>query len=383
MKITNLQTLCLSRLHEPERQWFTSRFRVVKADCAIVIIQTDEGLTGIGEACAYGVPSFIRNWVERLSPLLIGRNPLDPGLAPHPNGRKASYDCAVAGIDAALWDIRGKWEGKPVAKLLSGHALDRVTLYASGGVNYDWDNHPESLIDEVMGYTAQGYKACKVRIGSDWSWSGVTVDRFLGLMGDLAAQARGKIGLMVDGNQRLNEEQALIVAKELDRLGFIWLEEPIPQDQIDGYARLNRAVELPVTGGEQYTTVEQFVPYLEKQAYKIVQPDAGWCGLSEGMRIAEMADHYGAGLCPHNWHNGLMTVANAHFVAALPRPKYLELCMVQGPLQWGILANPPIIRDGVLEIPQAPGLGVDLAEGLAEKFPYIEGAYGIQVDRWV
>ena len=383
MKITQLQTLCLSRLHEPERQWFTARYRVVKADCAVVVIETDEGLAGIGEACAYGVPSFIREWVERYSPLLVGRDPLDPHSVPHPNGRKASHDCAVAGIDAALWDIRGKWEGKPVAQLLSDLALDRVTLYASGGVNYDWDNHPESLIDEVMGYATQGYKACKVRIGSEWSWSGMTVERFLGLMRELAACAEGKMGLMVDGNQRLNEEQALVVARELERLGFIWLEEPIPQDQIDGYARLNAAVGIPVTGGEQYTTVEQFIPYLEKKAYRIAQPDVGWCGISEGVRIAELAERYGATVCPHNWHNGLMTMANAHYVAALPQPKYLELCMAQGPLQWGILADPPAIRNGCLEIPQAPGLGVSLAEDVAEKFPYIEGAYGIQVDRWV
>lgn len=381
MKITNIHTLCLSRLHEPERQWFTARYRVVKADCAIVVVQTDEGVTGIGEACAYGVPTLIRGWVERLLPLLVGKNPLDPCLAPHPNGRSSSHDCAVAGIDAALWDIRGKWLGKPVAKLLSESSLERVKLYASGGVNYDWDNHPESLIDEVMGYARQGYKACKIRLGSDWAWSGVTVERFLGLMRDLSDCVAGKLQLMVDGNQRLTEEQALPIARELERLEFAWFEEPIPQAQIDGYARLNAAVNIPVTGGEQYTTVEQFVPYLEKKAYKIVQPDVGWCGITEGMRIAEMADHYGATVCPHNWHNGLMTMANAHYVAALPHPKLLELCMAQGPLQWGILSNPPAIHDGYLDIPPAPGLGVELAEGVAEKFPYIEGAYGIEVSR--
>lgn len=381
MKITNIHTLCLSRLHEPERQWFTARYRVVKADCAIVVVQTDEGVTGIGEACAYGVPTLIRGWVERLLPLLVGKNPLDPCLAPHPNGRSSPHDCAVAGIDAALWDIRGKWQGKPVAKLLSESSLERVKLYASGGVNYDWDNHPESLIDEVMGYARQGYKACKIRLGSDWAWSGVTVERFLGLMRDLSDCVAGKLQLMVDGNQRLTEEQALPIARELERLEFAWFEEPIPQAQIDGYARLNAAVNIPVTGGEQYTTVEQFVPYLEKKAYKIVQPDVGWCGITEGMRIAEMADHYGATVCPHNWHNGLMTMANAHYVAALPHPKLLELCMAQGPLQWGILSNPPAIHDGYLDIPPAPGLGVELAEGVAEKFPYIEGAYGIEVSR--
>jgi L-alanine-DL-glutamate epimerase-like enolase superfamily enzyme len=186
---------------------------------------------------------------------------------------------------------------------------------------------------------------------------------------------------MLDGNQRLTEDQALAITKELARLGFTWFEEPIPMADIDGYARLNRATDLPITGGEQFTTVEQFRPYLEKGAYSIVQPDAGWCGISEALRIAEVAHRYGVDLCPHNWHNGLMTLANAHLVAALPNPRLLELCMIQGPLQWGILAQPPLIRDGWLELPERPGLGVTLAEDLAGRFPYIEGNYYITVER--
>ena len=86
-------------------------------------------------------------------------------------------------------------------------------------------------------------------------------------------------------------------------------------------------------------------------------------------------------MCPHNWHNGLMLMANAHLVAALPEPKVLEQCMIQGPLQWEILREKPVIQDGYLELPDTPGLGVDIADDLEERFPYIEGSYGVRVER--
>jgi L-alanine-DL-glutamate epimerase-like enolase superfamily enzyme len=187
--------------------------------------------------------------------------------------------------------------------------------------------------------------------------------------------------LMLDGNCRFGEEQALSIAVELDRLGFAWFEEPIPRDDVAAYARLNAAVTMPITGGECFSTLEQFRPYLESEALGIVQPDTGLCGITEGMRIAEMAYRYGLDLCPHSWHNGLMAMQHAHFVAALPNPRVLELCRVQGPLQWEVLAEKPIIEDGWLVLPETPGLGVKLGEDLGARFPYIEGGYGIRVER--
>ena len=180
---------------------------------------------------------------------------------------------------------------------------------------------------------------------------------------------------------RLAEEQALAIGQKLDALGFAWFEEPIPAAEIDGYARLCAALETPVTGGESLTTLEQFRPYLERHAYDIVQPDVGLCGISEAMRIAQVAHRYGVDLCPHSWHNGLMAVENAHLVAALPHPRVLELCMIQGPLQWAILAERPLVEDGWLSLPTGPGLGVRLAEDLEERYPYIEGHYAVQVTR--
>jgi len=384
MKITAIQTLCLSRPHEPERQWFTASFRAIKADCTLVIIDTDEGIRGIGEACSYGVPPRIREEVARLTPGLLGRDPLDPAVNPAPVGGNVAFDTAVAGIDAALWDIRGKDAGRRVAELLADPGrppLERVRLYASSGCRYDWDHRPESVIDEALGYVEEGYTAYKMRLGTDWRWSGVTVERFLALMRGVMEAVGDRMEVMVDGNQRLTFEEALPMARGLDELGCAWLEEPIPQADIDGYARLNEAVALPITGGEQYTTVQQYEPYWERGAYAIVQADGGWCGLTEGMKIARRAAEWGVGMCPHNWHNGLMTMANAHLVAALPEPKVLELCMIQGPLQWEILREPPVIRDGYLELPDAPGLGVELADDLEDRFPYVEGSYGARLER--
>jgi len=348
MKITGVRTICLSRMHERERQWVTARYRTIKADCAIVVIETDEGLTGIGEACAYGWPRTIESWVAWFAPTLLGRDPRDRAIVPHPDhGTLRPYSCAVAGIDCALWDLRGKIAGKRVAELLTPDPVDRVRVYASSGCRYDWRERPEQLIEEALALIDAGFSAYKFRIGTECAWDGVTTGRFLGLVRELAGAVGGRIELMLDGNQRLN-----------------------------------RAVDLPITGGEQFASLQQFRPYLERGAYGIVQPDAGICGITECFAIAEMADRYGVDCCPRSWHNGLMALANGHLVAALPRPRVLEVCQLQGPLQWAILADPPALTDGYLALPDTPGLGATLAPDLEARFPYIEEHYAVEVERY-
>ena len=368
-------------MHESERQWFTSTYRTVKADCAIVVIKTDSGLTGIGEASAYGGPLKIQDWVDWLSQEILGADPEDPSIVPSPNGNRGAYDAAVAGLDCALWDLRGKIADKPVASLLTGTPVKKVRLYASAGCSYDWRDRPEQLIDEAERGIDEGFTAMKFRIGTDWSWDGVTVERFLDLVRDIARAVEGRLELAIDGNCRLEEDQALVIAREIDRLGFLWFEEPVPWKYPDVYARLNATVELPITGGESFTTVEQFRPFLDRKAYSIIQPDTGLAGITESARIGAVAYRRGVNLIPHSWHNGLMAMANAHLVASLPEPLFLEICKIQGPLQWGIIVDPPLIENGYLVIPDEPGLGVSLADDLEQTFPYIEGHYGVVVDR--
>lgn len=370
-------------MHPVEQQWKTSEFVAVKADASIVRIETDEGVVGLAEPCAYGVPTLIAAHVERLRPELVGRDPLEAfALGLHPNGVNLSHDCAVAGIDAALWDIRGRVEGKRVADLLApSGARDSVRLYASGGCNYDWRRNPETLIEEILEYQKRGYGAAKVRIGTRWQWDAVTPKRLIELFRELRHAVGDDFELMVDGNCRLNEDEALEVGRGLDQLHFAWFEEPISRDDMDGYVRLNAALDLPVTGGELFATLEQFYPYLESGAYAIAQPDIGICGMTEGWRIVEAATRFGRRVCPHNWHNGLLTMVQANFVAALPDPYVLELCQLQGPLQWEMLDQAPDISDGQLKLSATAGYGVALAGGIEERYPYTEGSWRLVINR--
>ena len=348
-------------------------------------------MVGIGEACAYGNPSFIKIWIDKFAPEIIGKDPREIEFLPHPvgfthehfnyqnNSFLRGHDSAVGGLDCAIWDLKAKINKTSVSKLISPKSKDSMKVYASSGVRYDWREDPNQLIEETKSYIDLGFSATKVRIGTKWTWDNVTTDKFIGLMKDLSSEVGKKMNLMVDGNCNLNIEQACKIAKELEKLGFLWFEEPINKDDIEGYIKLNASVEMPISGGEQLTTLAQFVPYIDKKAYDIIQPDVGEAGITECLRISKYAENNGIKVIPHSWHNGLMVVASAHFASSLLNPQFVEMCMVQGPLQWDILKEYPI-KSGSISI-EGPGLGVNLADNLTEKFPYIEGNYFVDVVR--
>jgi L-alanine-DL-glutamate epimerase-like enolase superfamily enzyme len=387
VKITGLRTLCATRLHRPQEQWITDRYRSVKADIAVVVVDTDGGLTGIGEACSYGNPRMIADWVAWYAPFLAGRDLDDVSTVPRPTGTAAdpgspsAHDFAVAGIDCALWDLRGRAAGLPVRAMLAAKSDDSVRMYASGGVCYDWRHDPHTLVDDVRGYVADGYDLVKIRLGTHWGWDGVTPDRFLRLLDEVRGEVGDGVQFAVDANSRLSREEALALAGGLSDRGIRWLEEPLAKDDLAGYVWLQQRTDLTISGGESLTTIEQFRPWLEAGALDIVQPDAGVCGISEVMRIGQLAERHGARLVPHSWHNGLMAMANAHAVAALPNADLLEDCMVQGPLKWGVIRGGSPVREATMKLPDAPGLGVDLIDDLESAFPYIEGHYSIEVFR--
>jgi L-alanine-DL-glutamate epimerase-like enolase superfamily enzyme len=383
VKITDVSAMSLSRMHAIDEQWKCADFNCIKADASIVKITTDDGLVGIAEPSPYGMPSVIAENLERIKWEVVGKHPLEAlAVGLHPNGHSLSYDCAVAGIDAALWDLKARIESKRVADLLRPvGALDAVRLYASGGCNYDWRRNPETLVEEVVGYQKRGFTASKIRVGTKWSFDGVNPRRLLDLLGEVRLAVGDEFELMLDGNCRLSEEEALEVGRGLDELHFTWFEEPIDRQNMSGYVRLNDALDLPVTGGESFTTAEQFYPYIKSGAYAIAQPDVGISGITETWRIVELADRFGIEVCPHNWHNGLLTMVQANLVAAVPHPHVLELCQHQGPLQWGILEDPPTIADGYLHLPDRPGYGVSLARDLEDQFPYVEGNWRLVFSR--
>jgi len=396
MKITDIRTLCLSRPHEPDAIWFSSKFRVFKADCPIVIIETDEGIQGISEPSTYGNAPYIKQRLEEMKPSLVGKDVDDPSLVPANDGHREN-DITNAGIELALWDIRGKAAGKRVADLIIDQfpgpprqPRERFRLYASAGVQYDWDDNPESVIDEVVAQADKGFTAYKMRIGTHWAWSGVTMDRFLKLLQKVTDAVGDRMELMLEGNSRFTEEQAWEVGHWLDDHGWTWFEEPLDLDrdgsrlpnseQVAAYARLNEGLKIPITGGESNSMLEMFEPCFTKKAYAKGQLDVGVCTLAEAIRIWKRGNECDVPVFVQNWHNGLLTVSNAHFLAALPEESVLETFIGQGPLQWDIIKENPIDK-GYFTLPEGPGWGVELADDLEERFPWIDGPWGVEEKR--
>ena len=257
-------------------------------------------------------------------------------------------------------------------------------------MQYDWDDNPESVIDEAAAMANRGFTAYKMRIGTHWAWSGVTMDQFLQLLQNVTDAVGDRMELMLEGNSRFTEEQAWEVGQWLDDHAWTWFEEPLPLDcgdsgvpdptQVEAYARLNEELKIPITGGESNSRLEQFEACFVNKAYAKGQLDVGVCTLAEAIRIWKRGSKCGIPVFVQNWHNGLLTVSNAHFLSALPEENVLETFIGQGPLQWGIIKENPV-DGGYFTLPDGPGWGGELADDLEERFPWIDGPWGVAEER--
>ena len=381
IKISSVKSLLLSRAHEPEKAWGTGVVRAIKADAYLLVVETNQGHTGYGEIVTYGGSPIIKSWIDWFENQVVGKSLAHAWRLARPRGVNYGHDCAVAGLDCAFWDILGQATGKTVAVLLGADPkVTEVDAYASGGVNYNWGNNPESLIDEIVGYKNLGYTTSKIRIGTAWFYDGVNPERFLKLMKKLRDAVGPQFRLALDGNCRLNLDEALAVAKGLNDLGFTWFEDAIPLDQIDGFKELQKvAPDVLISGGEAMQSLDQYRPYFEQGALQMLHPDAGWMGLTEMKAVMEMAATYGISCDPHGWHNGALALAHAHIMAGAPLYGQVEINFAQGPLRDAILADGLPTAKGKLAVPQVPGLGIKLAANLEEKFPYLDYEYYAQV----
>ena len=173
--------------------------------------------------------------------------------------------------------------------------LRRVRLYASGGVSYDWEDDPDQLVREARAHIAAGYTAFKMRVGTEWSRSGVDAARMIDLLRRVTEAVEGRMELMLDGNCRLNEADAHTIAGALDELGWTWFEEPMPRDPAT-YARLNRAVDIRSPAARCSAGRSSSIPTWRRERWRSSQPDVGVCGIGEWLRTVERA-HSAASTC--------------------------------------------------------------------------------------
>jgi L-alanine-DL-glutamate epimerase-like enolase superfamily enzyme len=383
LTIRDIRVTVLSYRLPSDKVWMTATFQVWKSDCVIVEVLTDQGITGIGESSPYGGPAEIKRFIEsEVRPLLAGKNPYDvedlTGYWPgSPRGPKVAW----AGVDTALWDIIARSKNKPLYEILAGEGKPqpRIRMYASGGVEYAWYKRPEDLIDEALRHREGGYTAFKFRIGTDWKSSGITVASFVPWLRKLREAVGPKFDLMLEGNMRWTLEEALELCPVIEELSILWVEEPVPQQPkgaIEQYLKINEALSsVKLSGGEQLASRYEFKEWIDRGAYDIVQPDANTAGITECWRIARTAELHGKLCCPHNWHGGLTTAANAQLVAAIPNRLMLELNQTFNPFKEEIFEEPLTVAQGYMQLPRRPGLGVSLKKDLEKRFPFIPGSY--------
>ena len=370
LKITDVKTTMLEANWGPwQRRWLLIR------------IDTDQGVYGYGEAAhaTHQVKSLVHGYKD----LLIGEDPtnvealfrkmvsrayagftashFDSGLAVH----------AVSGIETALWDLAGKAAGLPIYKLLGGRHRDRVRLYACVGF---LDTYLEMEdVYKRLGITCLKFDTTPVAIADV---PGVTMDQHLtrkglrqivGVMDKIRGQVGDDIEVAVEARCG-TVANAVRFVKALEPFDLTWVEDPIPPTDIEGWVTLTASTSVPILTGEGLHLRHEFLDYFRKGAMNIAAPDFQVCGgLAEGKKICEMADLHHMTASPHNAASAIGIAAAVHACAAIPNLLALEFHAMP---QWDrILAGfRPQIADGFIEVPEGPGLGVELDEEETRKY---------------
>jgi L-alanine-DL-glutamate epimerase-like enolase superfamily enzyme len=354
----------------PEGGW-TEEIRPEHCVHTLIAVLTDEGLTGLGSC--FTNDGLVRAALGVLEPLYRGENALEPERVSeklHQNtfwlGRGGSITHAISGIDIALWDLLGKATGQPVGRLLGGRYRERARPYASLLMD-----QPEVLADRLRGLRAEGFGAFKI----GWGPFGRQSDALDETIVRTAREAVGPDSLLMvdaggsDGFWKHGYKWALRTAQMLAGFGVAWFEEPLRPDALEDYVLLREHSPVPIAGGEVLTRRQAFQPYLQARAFDIVQPDATKCGgISEARRIAWMAQDCGVRYVPHGWNTAVGLAADLQLVSAIHDTELVEY-LTGSPYVDEIPARPwTLDADGMLPIPDSPGLGLELDLSALEKY---------------
>jgi L-alanine-DL-glutamate epimerase-like enolase superfamily enzyme len=385
MKIKDIRTVALSYPCDPP--YGSAGGMQARRGALLVEIETDGGVTGIGEAGLGGGATAAV--IERdLKPLLLGEDPLlIEGLwqkmfaRTRQYGRRGVVMHAISGIDIALWDLAGKVARLPVYRLL-GASRDRVEAYASGGF-YSEGKDIDALAGEAEGYRARGFRGMKMKIGRNPSTGSplrhlvahadvcvVEPEEDIARVAAVRRALGPKAKLMADVNCAWSPAFAIEMGRALEPYNLYWLEEPVATDDIDGSAQVAAALATPVAGYETETGLYGFRELIARGAVDIVQPDIAWTGgFSEGRRIAAFAQAHHRMVAPHAFAGAVLLVASLHYAAAIPNALALEWDQNPNGLRDELLKEPLTLEpDGTVKLPERPGLGIELDRGAIERY---------------
>lgn len=346
MKITRLETF------------------LVKPRSLFLKIHTDEGLVGLGEPILEGRALTCAQAVAELEPYLIGQDPTRVVHHWQAMYRHAFYrggpilTSALSGVEQALWDLAGKAVGLPVYRLLGGPLRDRIRIYPGiGGPT------PEAAAAAAKARADEGYTAIKTGVAGGRAAriveSPAFVDRAVATFAAMREAVGKEVDIAIDFHGAISPQTAGLLIKALEPYQPLFIEEPVQCQNVDVLADLARKTHIPIATGERLFTKWGFRDVLEKGAASILQPDISHAGgIFEGRLIAGMAESYYAGIAPHCPLGAIALASCIQLDAAIPN----FLIQEQGNLGVGYLKQPFVVKDGFVDLPQGPGLGIELDE---------------------
>jgi len=370
MKITNIRTLVVNA---KMRNWI-----FVKVETSI------PGLYGWGEATLEWKTRGVVGTIEDLTPLLIGKDPRDIEQLVRVMHKHGFWKLgvigtsAISGIEIALWDILGKSLNTPVWRLLGGKTHDKIKVYTHlgmGEMNAVYEtSDTSSLIEKAHQVLEKGYKALKVVCipYGHYLVTNQAIDHVSNLMQGLREAVGEEVEIMVDFHGRCPSSSAAIqFIKAIEPFRPLFVEEPIPPGDSLALKTIFDKISCPLATGERLVSTQEFEPLFQMRAINIAQPDLCHCGgFSGAKKIAQMAELAGIGIAPHNPLGPLAGVAALHFDIATPNFVIQEEMTGVVPWYHDVIEGGPVMDDGYWMVPQNPGLGIEVNEEEAKKYPF-------------
>lgn len=372
--IKDIRHVALEHSMPAEKAYGMARGLTAVRQTSLIEIETADGVVGVGEA--WGPAVVTRAYLSLIAPYFIGREIYDVEqvwktiLAKHYHwGLQNQMTTCMSGIDVAARDAIGKTLGVPLYKLLGGRARDRVAIYASGGyITDDPDNPMRAQMERVA---AAGHKAAKIKIGLSPESDEERVAIARDVLGD-------DVELMVDANGNYTLDGALASMERIEPYRIHWYEEPLAPQDVDGLRALHGSAPMPIATGEALYTSFEFKRLLDEHILDVAQPDISLCGgLGEARRIADLCHLAHTRISPHVWGSAVGLAAAAHFVASLPNyphaanepwPIYVEYDVGENALRDDLLRQPFEVADGLLSVPEGPGLGIEIDPAALDRY---------------
>ena len=363
MKIASVETYIAGN---PWKNWLFAK------------VITDEGLYGVGEGTLNFFGRTTEQAIQELTPLIVGVDPFQIEVLLQKLVRDVYSEggqihmCAVAAIEVACWDIIGKACNQPVYNLMGGRCHDRLRAYANGW--YRGPRTPESFAEKAKEVAGRGYTALKFDpFGDNWRlMTGYEFDLSLDIIAAVRDAVGWSVDLLIEGHRRFNVGTALLFAEAMAKHRPVWFEEPVDHLTIRETLEVARRSPVPIATGESLSNKQQFAELLEGGLITYLQPEPlNLGGLFATRKIADMVDAHLGMIAPHSAQGPVCSAACVQLNASLPNFFIHEIFdEFNEPWVRDIVTKPVTVVDGYIDIPDGPGLGIDLNIDEIRKHPY-------------